>query len=72
MTKRAEEQLAADYKAALDAWIETGSAKAADDLAEFENVVCDFLEIPLDETEQGLTPAATQTIDTWLHSFSGS
>ncbi len=65
-------KLAKTYEAALDAWMKTGDAAAADALGEIENEVCDFLAIPLDQTEQGLTPEAAQTIDSWLHSFSGS
>lgn len=72
MTDRSEKKLAADYQAALDAWIATGAVEAADHLAEIENDVIAHLDIPLDQTEQGMTPVAAATINAWLLSFSGS
>lgn len=59
-------ELATAYRAALDAWMNTGSAESADDLCEIENEVIGHLDIDPDETEQGLTPKATAIIDAFL------
>lgn len=54
------------YRDALDEWMESGSADAADNLGEIENDVCRYLEIPLNETEQGLTDKAVAIIDNFV------
>lgn len=67
--RRAEDMtLAERYESAVREWRETGSADSADALAEVENALCDHLDIPLDETEQGLTPYAQALIDAYLGS----
>lgn len=58
--------LAERYRITLDTWYATGSADSADALVEIENEVCEFLDLPLDQTEQGLTPDAELTIRAWL------
>lgn len=60
--------LAHRYRRARYEWVRTGSAGAADALAEIENEVCALLDLPLDETEQGLTPKAVDAIEEWLDS----
>ena len=58
--------LANRYSAALDEWRTTGSTASADALVETENEVLELLNLPLAETEQGLTPWAQERIDIWL------
>lgn len=59
---------ARQYGDAVAEWMRTGDADAADNLAEIENDLCGYLDIPLDETEQGLTPVAQSIIDEFLTS----
>jgi hypothetical protein len=60
--------LAERYTDALREWEETGSADSADALVEAQNEMCEHLDIPPDETEQGLTPYAQSLIDAYLWS----
>lgn len=68
-TKTDARELAAAYAVALAEWKTTGSADSADALGEIENEVCAHLDIPLNETEQGLTPYAESLIAEWQAKF---
>jgi len=59
-------EMAVAYRDALAAWVSTGSADSADNLAEIENDLCGYLNIPLNETEQGLTDYAVSVIDRFV------
>ena len=58
--------LAERYREALTAWQSSRSDSDAATLVETENEVCEYLNISLDQTEQGLTPQAQERIDIWL------
>lgn len=60
--------LAHRYRRARIQWMRTGTPDDADVLVEVESEVCELLDLPLDETEQGLTPKAHAAIDAWLDS----
>ncbi len=57
--------LAERYAAAVAEWKATGETEA---LILAENALCEHLDIPLNETEQGLTPYAQSLIDAYLYS----
>ena len=60
--------LADRYIAAERQWRRTGSADAADAFVEAQCEICEHLDIPPDETDQGLTPYAQSLIDAYLYS----
>ena len=59
-------EMATAYHNAITEWERTGSADAADALAEIENDLCGYLDIPLDWTEQGLNIKAENVLRTFL------
>src|SRR5215510_11511924 len=58
--------LAERYEQAITRYeTDGGSSDAAEEIVEIENEICDLLDIPLNETEQGLSRKAVEIIDAW-------